>query len=224
MLVHMTKRTSAYEGKLFTVEHQPVPGRDKPYEFVRRIGAVTTFPITIEERLGRMQPSVVTIDNKRHGYGHFVRSLPAGNADGGFTQPEAPDKTALRELQEETGYGFPQGIVPNVSVFRLREVSNTIDYPRFFAIMRGVEYIGGERTSRYEEVAVNPTPLREYTHGLYELDRGETYPEINAAFARAGQALGRNSVDNWLLNPNPTLDTIVHQAFEPWLIAQPASV
>jgi hypothetical protein len=100
-----SERTVKYDGQLFRVEHQNVDGRDLPYEFVRRIGAVTMLPIILEDP---NHPLALVVQNKRLYYGTSV-SLPGGNKDGGFENPEPPVSTALRELREETGYGYKDG-------------------------------------------------------------------------------------------------------------------
>lgn len=211
-----TTRETVYDiGGFFRVEHQPVPHRNTPYEFVKRIGAVTMLPILGDSWTAR----VLTIENKRYHYGTSV-NLPAGNMDGGMENPELPAETAIRELREETGHGYPDGVEPKVSVYRLRDVSNTIDYPRFFAIMRGVSHIGGEEPSEQEQIRLMPMSLEAYVDPLFELERGETYPEINAAFAKARMELGRRTVLNWLADPTPYVDDLVADAFNPWLIRE----
>ena len=144
--------------------------------------------------------------------------MPAGNIEGSIDNQEGAAKTALRELHEEAGYGYPDGTMPNLSLFALREVSNTIDYPRFFAVMHDVSYIGEEVYSSHEVITRQPMSLREYVDPLFTLSRGETYPEINAAFARAGMLIGREAVYEWLIDPSPENATPIHQSFEPWLI------
>lgn len=212
----MKERTIAYDiGGFFRVEHQPVPHKDRPYEFVKRIGAVTTLPITLNQR---GEAFALTTLTKRHYYGEAPLSLPAGNTDGGFENPETPDKTALRELKEETGYGYNNLADDALSVFRLRGVSNTIDYPRYFAVMRNVVEIGGKDDNPHEVVTLTPTPLREYIEPFFGLQRGETYPEVNTAFAKAGMELGKEAVMQWLIAPTDELCTQIHESFEPWLI------
>jgi hypothetical protein len=146
-------------------------------------------------------------------------SLPAGNMDGGLDNPESPQQTALRELREETGHGYLVQPHNALSVFRLRTVSNTIDYPRYFAVMRNVVDIGDKHDSPQEHVTLTPTPLQEYVEPLFGLQRGETYPEVNAAFAKAGMELGREAVMQWLIAPSDSLSSQVHESFDPWLIA-----
>lgn len=205
-----------YDGGLFRVEHQPVPGKDKPYEFVRRIGAVTVLPIAKNDS---GEPVVLTIDNKRLHYGMSELSLPGGNVDGGHDNPDTAVDTALRELSEETGYGYNDPAEQNVDPFILRTVSNTIDYPRFLVVTRNVEYIGGEDDNPAEVVTLRPTPIEEYVDELLALRNGRTYPEVNAAFAKAGSECGRQAVVSWLAGDMSTPNAAaVPQSFEPWLL------
>jgi len=212
----MTKpgREVVFEDQLFRVEHQPVDGRAMPYVFVTRIGAVTILPII---QRPAETPQALVIQNKRLYYGTSV-GLPGGNIDGGFERPERPALTAERELLEETGYGYSWPGDRNIDVFRLRNLSNTIDYPRFFAVMRGVDYVGGEDNNPHEIVTCRPMPLDEYVDPLFELDRGEMYPEVNAAFARAERRLGREAAMSWLLAERVPQAADVPQAFAPWLL------
>lgn len=209
-------RTTAYDiGGFFRVEHQTVPHKPLPYEFVKRIGAVTMLPIRFDHE-GKAQALV--IENTRYHYGTAL-GLPAGNMDGGIDLPESPKDTALRELQEETGYGYPEDAKPDIAMFRLRTVSNTIDYPRYFGIMRDVSYIGGEKLAEHEQIVRQPIPLEQYVDPLFTLERGETYPEINAAFAKAGMAVGREAVLHWLTTPKQPA-TLMAEHFSPWLLAE----
>lgn len=213
----MTERTTAYDiGGFFRVEHKAVPHKDRPYEFVTRIGAVTMLPITINEQ---GKAFALTTQTTRYHYGVARMSLPAGNIDGGIDSPELPHQTALRELREETGYGYLHQPQDALSVFRLRDVSNTIDYPRHFAVMRNVIEIGDKDDNPQEQVLLTPTPLKEYVEPLFALQRGETYPEVNAAFAKAGMEMGKDAVMQWLIAPDDSLSSQVHDSFEPWLIA-----
>lgn len=213
----MTDRTTAYDiDGFFRVEHQNVAHKDKPYEFVKRIGAVTMLPITVGEQ-GRA--FALTTRTERYHYGVAPMSLPAGNMDGGLDNPESPHKTALRELREETGHGYLVQPHNALSIFRLRDVSNTIDYPRYFAVMRNVVDIGDKDDNPHEQVTLTPTPLQAYVEPLFRLQRGETYPEVNAAFAKAGMELGREAVMQWLVAPSDNLSEQVRESFDPWLIA-----
>lgn len=213
----MTERTTVYDiGGLFRVEHKIVPHKDKPYEFVKRIGAVTMLPTTLNEQ---GEVFALTTQTTRYHYGVAPISLPAGNIDGAMDAPEPPHQTALRELREETGHGYLSQPDNALSVFRLRDVSNTIDYPRYFAVLRNVTEVGGTDDNPHEQVILTPMPLKEYVEPLFTLQRGETYPEINAAFAKAGMELGREAVMQWLTSPNDSLSSQINESFDPWLIA-----
>jgi hypothetical protein len=208
-------RKVVYESSLFRVEEQPIEGCSKPFTFVKRIGAVTILPVVF----GLSGPQALTIDNKRQYYGTSALSLPSGNAAGGHERPEPPDSTTLRELREETGYGYPDSAKPNMDIFALRTISNTIDYPRYFAVVRDVEYLGGEDDNPNEVITLRPTPLEEYTDELLRLANGRIYPEVNSAFAKAGMECGREAVLGWLTGDLAVASaTDVPQSLEPWLL------
>jgi 8-oxo-dGTP pyrophosphatase MutT (NUDIX family) len=181
---------------------------------VRRIGAVTMLPIILEDP---NHPLALVVQNKRLYYGTSV-SLPGGNKDGGFENPEPPVSTALRELREETGYGYKDGSKPRIDCFDLRTLSSTIDYVRSFVIIRGVAYLGGEDDNPHEVVTPQPIPLEEYIDPLFKLQRGEIYPEVNAAFAKAALEVGREAVMDWLVGNNTAETAQVPQSFKPWLL------
>ena len=206
-------RVTKYDGQLFRIEHHPVPGRELPYEFVSRIGAVTILPMipNVPDT-----PLALVIKNKRLYYGTSV-GLPGGNRDGGFDNPEPPALTAERELREETGYGYDDPRRRDMSVFLLRGASNTIKYDRFFAVMRDVSYIGGEDDNPHEVVTAQPMPLTDYVDPMFRLARGEQYPEVNAAFAKAGMELGRDAVMGWLVGSSESGVLEVPQSFVPWM-------
>jgi 8-oxo-dGTP pyrophosphatase MutT (NUDIX family) len=211
------RREIDYERGLFRIELQPVEGRSEPYIFVRRIGAVTVLPI-LRDSAG--EALVLTIDNRRRYYGMSELSLPGGDIDGGHDRPEAPVDAALRELREETGFGYADPTRQNVSIFALRPLSSTIEYPRFFAVARCLEYLGGEESNPVEAITVRPTALAEYVDELLHLRNGRTYPEVNSAIAKAGMECGRKAVLSWFISdlsvPNAAA---VPNSFEPWLMA-----
>lgn len=209
----MTKpdRTIAYDaGGLFRVEHQTVGHRDTPYEFVRRIGAVTILPI-VSNPDG--SSDVLTIRNVRTHYG-TIFEIPGGNIDGRFSQPETPEAAAARELQEETGYraegegGF--------EVFRMREISRSILYPRYFAVARNLAFVGGTIDSFSEQITIEPTPLDQYLDTLLDYSRGEAYPEVTLAFAKAVAEFGRQDLQEWITTGSSA--SPIPASFSPWLL------
>jgi 8-oxo-dGTP pyrophosphatase MutT (NUDIX family) len=212
-------QTTAYDnGSLFRLRQQTVPHKAQPYEFVDRRGAVTIMGVTNI----KTKPHVLQCRIQRSVYGESV-SLPGGNSDGSFHNPEAPLATALRELREEIGYGYTADSLDKskISLFRLREVSTTIDYPRYLAILRDVVKRYDPEDNPHEIVEPVPIAAQAYLTGLYTLERGETYPELNAGFARAGITAGRAAVSKWLSQPVADDARAIEHTFEPWLIPEP---
>lgn len=209
------ERDIIYSGVLFRLEHQPLAGHTNPHEFVRRIGAVTVLPIITTGT----ETTVLAIQNRRDYYG-VSTGLPSGNADDGFEHPENPYKTAVRELQEETGHVPQQGLA-GVEVFRMRNVSSTIDYPRYFAVARNVLHIGGELNDEHEQITLTPLSLEEYMAPVFALSRGDLYPEVNLAFAKAALEHGQEVVIDWIRDGSNAPD--IHSSFEPWIMFFPLS-
>ncbi|MEK3934797.1 NUDIX hydrolase [Sporosarcina sp. FSL W7-1349] len=86
-----------YEGKVITlrVEEVELPdGKRTARELIRHPGAVAILAITSEGKL-------VFVEQYRKALERSLIEIPAGKIDAG----EAPEVTAIRELEEETGYG-----------------------------------------------------------------------------------------------------------------------
>ncbi len=86
-----------YEGKIITlrVEEVELPdGKTAKRELIKHPGAVSIIPITKEGKL-------VLVEQYRKALERSLIEIPAGKIDPG----EAPEVTAVRELEEETGYG-----------------------------------------------------------------------------------------------------------------------
>lgn len=86
-----------YEGKIITlrVEEVMLPdGKKAKRELIKHPGAVSIIPITKEGKL-------VLVEQYRKALERSLIEIPAGKIDPG----EEPDVTAVRELEEETGYG-----------------------------------------------------------------------------------------------------------------------
>jgi ADP-ribose pyrophosphatase len=86
-----------YEGKIITlrVEEVALPnGKRAKRELIQHPGAVSIIPITAEGKL-------VLVEQYRKALERSLIEIPAGKIDPG----EAPEVTAIRELEEETGYG-----------------------------------------------------------------------------------------------------------------------
>lgn len=207
------KRDFPYEGKLLRVEHVQQPGRPLPYEFVERLGAVTIVPIITDNEGNH---SVMTIRNERTHYG-VCHELPGGNFDGEFDQQENPFDAALRELKEETGY-VPEDD-STVDVFKMRNISRTIIYPRYIAVARKLEYSGGEISNPSEVITPEPTAVETYLDGILDLSREEAYPEMTLAFAKAAKELGRSTLLGWLVSGANNAQ--VSESFKPWMQKEP---
>ncbi|MFJ7933397.1 NUDIX domain-containing protein [Sporosarcina sp. NPDC096371] len=86
-----------YEGKIITlrVEEVELPdGNLAKRELIKHPGAVAIIPITADGKL-------VLVEQYRKALERSLIEIPAGKIDPG----EAPELTAVRELEEETGYG-----------------------------------------------------------------------------------------------------------------------
>jgi ADP-ribose pyrophosphatase len=86
-----------YEGKIITlrVEEVELPDGNKAQrELIRHPGAVSIIPITKDGKL-------VLVEQYRKALERTLIEIPAGKIDPG----EEPEVTAVRELEEETGYG-----------------------------------------------------------------------------------------------------------------------
>jgi ADP-ribose pyrophosphatase len=86
-----------YEGKIITLRVEVVAlpdGKTAKRELIKHPGAVSIIPITKEGKL-------VLVEQYRKALERSLIEIPAGKIDPG----EAPEVTAVRELEEETGYG-----------------------------------------------------------------------------------------------------------------------
>ncbi|HEY5315366.1 MAG TPA: NUDIX hydrolase [Pirellulales bacterium] len=83
--------------RVVSLEYRDGDGRPHTREVVRHPGAVTILPLISPDR-------VCLIRNYRAGVDQTLLELPAGTLEPG----EDPRNTALRELQEETGYQAQQ--------------------------------------------------------------------------------------------------------------------
>lgn len=94
-------RTVALRARKFAVEEIRVgPGEQGLRHIIRHPGAAVILPLReVETGEGTMQ-RIVAIRNFRVAPGVELLELPAGTLE----PPEAPEVTAARELEEETGY------------------------------------------------------------------------------------------------------------------------
>ena len=206
------EKTIIYEGPKFRVVQKEMPS-GKRYDFVERIGSVLVLPVTSDEE---GLPWVVAIENDREHYGAFD-TLPGGFLEGGYDAPEDPTDAGLRELRDETGYGFKPDEERRVSLFRA-PVGHMIIQNRYVAFMHGVSYIGGEKKSDHERVTVRLVPPEEYLEPFFDVSMPEM-SELNLALGKAKKNPGREVVIDWLTNPTPESTAAVARGFEPWLQA-----
>jgi len=89
--------TPIYEGKVISlrVDEVTLPnGKTSKRELIKHPGAVAIIPITSEGK-------IVFVEQYRKALERSLIETPAGKLEPG----EEPEKTARRELEEETGYG-----------------------------------------------------------------------------------------------------------------------
>ncbi|GAA0481628.1 ADP-ribose pyrophosphatase [Salinibacillus aidingensis] len=89
-----------FEGKIIDIFHEDVKlpnGKTSKREIVKHPGAVAVIPITKENKL-------VMVEQFRKPLERSLVEIPAGKLEKG----EDPEKSAIRELEEETGYRTPQ--------------------------------------------------------------------------------------------------------------------
>ena len=90
------KSTPIFDGKVIKVFHEEVElpnGKQSKREIVKHPGAVGIIPITKDKK-------IVLVEQYRKPLERSIIEIPAGKLEEG----EAPEVTALRELEEETGY------------------------------------------------------------------------------------------------------------------------
>jgi ADP-ribose pyrophosphatase len=88
--------TTIFEGKVIKVVHEDVElpnGKQSKREIVKHPGAVAVIPITKENK-------ILLVEQYRKPLERSIVEIPAGKLEKG----EKPEVTALRELEEETGY------------------------------------------------------------------------------------------------------------------------
>ncbi|WP_226673661.1 NUDIX hydrolase [Rossellomorea aquimaris] len=88
---------SIYQGKIIDLQVDEVElpnGKTSKRELIKHPGAVAVIALTREGKL-------VMVEQYRKALEKSIIEIPAGKLEPG----EEPDKTALRELEEETGYG-----------------------------------------------------------------------------------------------------------------------
>lgn len=109
----------AYRGVRFDIRSCQIKaknGQNKKHEALIHPGAVVVLPLTSAH-------SVILIRNYRFSLSEAIWELPAGTLE----PDEAPDKTALRELREETGYNA-KILIPLTEIYSSPGISNEILY------------------------------------------------------------------------------------------------
>ena len=136
-LVHSS---NIYEGKLFNLRRDTVKlpnGRLTERHIVEHRGAVAIIPIIGEK--------IVLIRQFRQAAGKILYEIPAGTLEKG----DEPDKCAVRELREETGYvgnltrlfhcylapGYSTEIIHFYSATNLKKVEHETDPDEFIEIV-----------------------------------------------------------------------------------------
>ncbi len=90
------KTEKIYDGKIITLQVDDVElpnGKTGKREIVKHPGAVAVIALTKENK-------IILVEQYRKALEKSIVEIPAGKIDKG----EAPEATALRELEEETGY------------------------------------------------------------------------------------------------------------------------
>lgn len=150
-----------YEGAILNVRRDTVTAvKGQAYrEIIEHNGAVAMIAITEEKK-------IVMVKQYRYACGRTVLEIPAGKIDKGETDPE---KAALRELREETGY----------------TAGNVI-------------YLGDVNPSvAYSEEVIHLYAMTELTPGQQELDDDEALDIVEYPFEQVYQmAAGGEIVDS----------------------------
>ena len=96
MAIEVIDRKTIYHGRAFNVRRDEVRLQNKNtahLDIIEHVGAVTILPLDADGR-------ILFIRQYRHAAGKELLELPAGTLDPG----ELPEKCALREIREETGF------------------------------------------------------------------------------------------------------------------------
>jgi ADP-ribose pyrophosphatase len=96
MTIEVISRETIYHGHAFNVRRDEVRFQNQNIahlDIIEHIGAVTILPLDADGR-------IIFVRQYRHAAGKELLELPAGTLDEG----ELPEKCALREIREETGF------------------------------------------------------------------------------------------------------------------------
>lgn len=145
-----------FKGVRFDVRRCDVPtstGKKKPHEAMVHPGAVVILPI--------IEDSIVLIRNYRFAVGETLWELPAGTLE----PDESPEKTAPRELAEETGYQAKL-IEPLITFFSSPGVSNEILYTY---IAKDLTFVG----QNLDETEIITTEIIPWSNVMSMVKNGE---------------------------------------------------
>ncbi len=153
----LIKRQQIYSGRLLKVDVDTVrlpDGQETTREIVEHPGAAVIVPVDAEG-------NVILVRQYRHAVGREMIELPAGTRERG----EPPDKTAPRELEEETGYSA-RNWEPLAHFFS----SPGILTEEMFVYLARDLAEGTSKTESDEKIQVIKIPLHE---AIQRVDRGE---------------------------------------------------
>ncbi len=144
----MGGRRTVYRGRVVDlgIETAELPdGRSFPLEVVRHSGGAAVLALDDEARVWLLR-------QYRHAAGGWLLEVPAGRIEAG----EEPERTARRELAEETG----------IRAARWSPLGSILTTPGFcdevihLYLAQGLSF-GAARTEAHELIEVRPMPLRE---------------------------------------------------------------
>jgi ADP-ribose pyrophosphatase len=150
-----------YKGKylkVLTKDFITKEGKRGKWEYVERKNAVVIFPLTKNRE-------VILEKIYRIPLNSFAIELPAGLLD---KKKETPEKTAKRELLEETGY-LAKKLIPIISSPFNTGLEKT-EWIVFFA--PDVKFVGRKETGEAEEIEVIKIPLGRLVEFLMNPPKG----------------------------------------------------
>ena len=144
---------TAFRNKWWHINEENVVlpnGKEAKYYIRQGIDATIVVPVTSDER-------IVLIEQYRHGKKRFYTEFPAGLNE----ENEPPEKTAERELEEETGY-----VGKITSLGSLPRDQGYSDANLHFFLAKDVSKQKNTKLEDTEQITVKTMPLREYKQKL----------------------------------------------------------